>query len=135
MPCIPTEVHSMGQRLPRRTDQPIQPALRVYCRIDNRFCVCLMRFPLPRLKRLRHLFACPGFVRLQIMENLYYILEELAFPAPKGFTSEFASLGLQYLPRSVFLQYMVFSPLFPFLLMTVDCNHWISCLRNGECFT
>jgi len=65
-----------------------------------------MRFPLPRLKRLRHLFACPGFVRLQIMENLYYILEELAFPAPKGFTSEFASLGLQYLPRSVFLQYM-----------------------------
>lgn len=52
-------------------------------------------------------FCTSGFVRLQVMENLYYILEELAFPTPKGFTSEFASLGLKYLPRSVFMQYMV----------------------------
>jgi hypothetical protein len=47
-----------------------------------------------------------GFVRLQVLENLYYILEELSFPPPKGFTSEFATLGHKYLPRSVFMQYM-----------------------------
>jgi hypothetical protein len=45
-----------------------------------------------------------------VLENLYYILEELSFPPPKGFTSEFATLGHKYLPRSVFMQYMARVP-------------------------
>eukprot|EP00005_Dracoamoeba_jomungandri_P011699 CAMPEP_0174266720 /NCGR_PEP_ID=MMETSP0439-20130205/31209_1 /TAXON_ID=0 /ORGANISM="Stereomyxa ramosa, Strain Chinc5" /LENGTH=525 /DNA_ID=CAMNT_0015353843 /DNA_START=878 /DNA_END=2452 /DNA_ORIENTATION=+ len=47
-----------------------------------------------------------GFVRFQVMEHLYYILEELSFASPKGFEAEFAILGLKYLPRNVFLQYV-----------------------------
>jgi len=42
----------------------------------------------------------------KIFESLYCALEELSYPCPKGFSTNFVALGKQCLPRSVFLQYI-----------------------------
>ncbi|KAL6065632.1 hypothetical protein QOT17_010097 [Balamuthia mandrillaris] len=47
-----------------------------------------------------------GFTKFRVMENIYYTLEDLAFPTPKGFDDEFVMLGFKHLPRHVFLQYV-----------------------------
>ena len=41
-----------------------------------------------------------------LLENVYMVMEELAYPAPRGFGEHFLALGLRCLPRSAFLQYV-----------------------------
>jgi len=45
-------------------------------------------------------------VRFALYEHFYCSLEELSFPFPEEFGSEFAQLGFQVLSRSMFLQYI-----------------------------
>lgn len=42
----------------------------------------------------------------QLLERLYTAVEELAFPFPRGFHTNFASLGFKCLPRGAFLQFV-----------------------------
>jgi len=42
----------------------------------------------------------------QLLESLHCVLEELSFPAPKGFSKWFIVLAQRCLPRCIFLQYV-----------------------------
>ena len=45
-------------------------------------------------------------VLFDVLQNLYFVIEELSLPTPRDFASKFAALGVECLPRAVFLQYL-----------------------------
>eukprot|EP01103_Thecamoeba_quadrilineata_P003397 TRINITY_DN13186_c0_g1_i1.p1 TRINITY_DN13186_c0_g1~~TRINITY_DN13186_c0_g1_i1.p1 ORF type:complete len:834 (-),score=151.35 TRINITY_DN13186_c0_g1_i1:129-2630(-) len=42
----------------------------------------------------------------EMLQQLYAVLEELSFPAPRGFGAHFLHVGFEHLPRRIFLQYL-----------------------------
>jgi hypothetical protein len=60
---------------------------------------CQVNYVTHIFERLVGMRVLEPLVRFELFENLYAAMEELAFPCPKEFLSEFTNLGLQCLPR------------------------------------
>jgi len=65
----------------------------------------------------------------QLLERLYTAVEELAFPFPRGFHTNFASLGFKCLPRGTFLQFVergiiTLTPTFLRELLVMPIEDW-----------